>query len=100
LYATDFSRASGRAFDTAIGMAKSLGARLTIVNAIAPLVIVPPQFLDPVTMDRLYAEVHKWSTQQLGRAAARAKHAGVKTAIVLRDGDAAEEIIRTCRATK
>ena len=100
LYASDFSSASRRAFDTALGVAKSLNARLAIVYVLAPVVTVPDQYIDAATLDRLDTQARQWSAQHLDRLAARAKKAGVKATVVLRDGDPADQIVRTCRATK
>ena len=100
LCATDFSPASRRAFDTALAMAKSLNAKLTIAYVLAPVVTVPDQYIDAATLDRLDQQARQWSTQRLGRLAARAKKAGVKAAVVLRDGDPADQIVRACRTTK
>lgn len=51
LYATDFSPASRRAFATALALARSLHARLTIASVLAPIVTVPEQYLDPATIE-------------------------------------------------
>jgi universal stress protein A len=99
LYATDFSSASRRAFDTALMMAKSLNARLTIMSVLAPLVTVPDQYIDAVTIDRLDRQAREWSAQQLNKLSARAKKAGVKVAIMLLDGDPADQIVRVSRAS-
>jgi nucleotide-binding universal stress UspA family protein len=100
LYATDFSPASRRAFDTALTMAKSLNARLTIVYVLTPVVTVPEQYIDAATLDRLDKQARQWSAQHLDQLAARAKKTGVKATVVLRDGDPADQIVRACRATK
>jgi universal stress protein A len=100
LHATDFSPASRRAFDTALAMAKSLNAKLTIAYVLAPVVTVPDQYIDAATLDRLDQQARQWSTQHLERLAARAQKAGVKGVVALRDGDPADQIVRACRATK
>ena len=100
LCASDFSSASRFAFDTALAMAKSLKAELTIVYVMAPVVTVPEGYIDAVTLDQLDKQARKWSTQQLERLAARAKKAGVRASVVLRDGDPADQIVRACRSTK
>jgi nucleotide-binding universal stress UspA family protein len=100
LHATDFSPASRRAFDAALAMAKSLNARLTIAYVLAPVVTVPDQYLDAATLDRLDRQAREWSSEHLDRLAARAKRAGVKATVVLRDGDPADQIVRACRTTK
>jgi nucleotide-binding universal stress UspA family protein len=100
LFATDFSTASRRALDVAVAMAKSLKAKLVIVSVVAPLVTVPNEYIDARTLDRISADAVAWSTQQLGRLRAKATKARVKASIVLREGDPAEQIVRTSRATK
>ena len=40
-----------------------------------------------MTLDRLDRQVYRLSMEQLNRSAALAKKAGVKAAVVLRDGD-------------
>jgi nucleotide-binding universal stress UspA family protein len=100
LYATDFSAASRRALDTAMALAKSQKARLTIMHVLAPIVLVPEQYLDAMTMDRLQKQARQWSTRRLASVAMRAKKAGVKASVLLREGDAADQIVRACRSTK
>jgi nucleotide-binding universal stress UspA family protein len=100
LYASDFSSASRRAFDTALTMAESLNATLTIVYVLAPFLTVPDQYIDPATLDQLDRQARQWSTQQLDRLATRARKAGVKVSVVLRDGDPVDQIVHTSRATK
>jgi nucleotide-binding universal stress UspA family protein len=100
LYATDFSAASRRALDTAMALAKSQNAKLTIVHVLAPIVLVPEQYLDAVTIDQLQKQARQWSTRQLAALATRAKKAGVKASVVLREGDAPDQIVRACRSTK
>jgi nucleotide-binding universal stress UspA family protein len=100
LLATDFSTTSRRAFDTALTLARSQNASLTILYVLAPIVLVPEQSLDAVTIDRLQEDARRWSTRLLARAATRAKKAGVKASVLLREGDPAEQIVRACRSTK
>ncbi len=101
LYATDFSAASRPGFVAAVSLAKSLAARLTILYVISPVVpSVPELYLDAVTLDQLDKQARRWSAQQLEKLNARAKRAGVRVTSLLRDGDAADQIVRTCRSTK
>jgi nucleotide-binding universal stress UspA family protein len=81
-------------------MAKSLNAKLTIAYVLAPVVTVPDQYIDAATLDRLDQQARQWSTQHLDRLASRAKKAGVKATVVLRDGNPADQIVRACRAAK
>jgi nucleotide-binding universal stress UspA family protein len=99
LYATDFSSASRRAFTTALTLAKSLGAKLTIMYAVAPIVVtVPEQYLDAVTLDQLQKQALQWSERQLKRLGDRARKAGVSAATLLREGDPVAEIVRASRS--
>lgn len=102
LHASDFSPASRRAFDTALDLAKSLNAKLAIVYALAPVVTVPDQFtyMDAAMLDQLDKQARQWAARKLEQLAARAKKAGVKASVLLRDGDPADQIVRACRATK
>jgi universal stress protein A len=100
LYATDFSAASRRAFDTALALAKSQNAKLTVLYVLAPVAVVPEQYLDAVTMDRLQKQARQWSTRQLASLATRAKKAGVKASVLMREGDAPDQILRARRSTK
>ena len=83
-----------------MALAKSQNAKLTIVHVLAPIVLVPQQYLDAVTMDRLQKQARQWSTRQLATVVARAKKAGVKASALLREGDAADQVVRVCRSTK
>lgn len=101
LYATDFSDASRPAFAAAVSIAKSLAARLTILYVIPPVVAaVPELYLDAVTFDQLDKQARRWSAQQLEKLNARAQRVGVRVSSLLRDGDAADQIVRACRSTK
>ena len=100
LFASDFSTASRRAFDTTLALAKSLNATLTIISVLAPVLTVPDQYIDAVTLDQLDKQARQWSSQQLEKLAARAKKAGVRASVLLRDGDPADQIVRACRVTK
>ena len=101
LYASDFSKASGRAFGTALAMANGKGGRLTILHVIVPLMpLVPEQYVDLATLERLDAQSRKWSARRLKALAERARQAGVSAATLLREGDPAEHIARAARSTK
>jgi nucleotide-binding universal stress UspA family protein len=100
LHATDVSATSRRAFDTALALARSQNAKLTILYVLAPIVLVPEQYLDAVTVDRVQTQAREWSTRQLATLATRAKKAGVRASALLLEGDAADQIVRASRSTK
>lgn len=101
LCASDFSPASRRAFATAVTMARSLDAKLTIVHAIAPMIATAPeQYVDAMTVDQLRKQERQWSARQLEKLADRARKAGLRAATLLRDGDPSEQILRASRSTR
>jgi nucleotide-binding universal stress UspA family protein len=101
LYATDFSAASRRAFTTALTIAKSADAKLTIVNVMTPVMpTVPQPYIDAVTVDQLEKRARQWSTRQLNKLADNAKRAGIRAATALRYGDPVAQIIRVARSER
>lgn len=100
LHATDFSSASRRAFDTALGIAKSLNAKLAIVYVLPPVIVIPDQYIDAATLDQLDRQARQWGAKGLRTLAARAKKVGVKASVLLRNGDPADQIVLAGRATK
>ena len=100
LCATDFSATSRRALDAATALAKCANATLTIVHVLAPLVLVPEQYLDVATMERLDTRARAWSIRELQKASKRASRAGVETTVLVRHGDPAEQIVRASRGAK
>ena len=74
LFASDFSKASRKAFTTAIAMAKANRATLTILHVIVPFApIVPEQYLNAQTWEQLDSEARRWSQQQLRKLTAKAQ---------------------------
>jgi nucleotide-binding universal stress UspA family protein len=101
LYATDFSAASRRAFTTAVTIARSTRARLTIVHVLGPVLpAVPEQLIDAVVLDQLEKRTQQWSARALTKLAENAKVAGIKAMTVLRSGDPVVQIVRTARTEK
>ena len=100
LHATDFAPTSRRALDTAMSLAKLSHARLTILFVLAPVVLVPGQYVDGHTMAALQNRARELSREQLASLASKARKAGVKTSVLLREGYAADQIVRACRSTK
>ena len=101
LYASDFSKASARAFQTAMTMTKASQARLVIVHVIVPFVpVVPEPYVDSRTVDQLAAQARQWGERQLAKLAARAKGTGSRTKVLVREGDPAEQIVRAARSER
>jgi nucleotide-binding universal stress UspA family protein len=101
LFATDFSTASRRAFDTALALAKATDAKPTILSVIPPvLAAVPEVYLDAATIERLEQQSRQWATRELQKLTTRAKRAGVRVTILLRTGDPVREVLRTATAQR
>lgn len=101
LFASDFSKASRKAFTTAVAMAKANRAALTIVHVIVPFTpIVPEQYLSAETWEQIDNEAKRVSRQQLRRVMARARKAGIRVVGLLQEGDPAQQIIRAARSTR
>lgn len=99
IYATDFSTASRRAFTTAITLATSLNARLTLVHVMTlPVPAVPEQYFDADLVDRLERQTREWSLRRLKALASRAGTRGARVTTQLREGDAAPEIVRAAKS--
>jgi len=95
LFASDFSRASRKAFTAAIKAAKSSHATLTIVHVLAPLTpIGPDQYVGPDTWQEIDEESRRWATGHLDALAAKARAAGVRVKAFLVDGHPAKEVTR------
>lgn len=68
LFASDFSKASGKAFTTAVTMAKANRATLTILHVIVPFVpIIPEQYINTDTWEQVDRQARRWSQRQLGK---------------------------------
>jgi len=96
--ASDFSRTSGRALSSAIGLAKANRAKLTVLHAYVPIVpLVPEQYIDSSTFERVDTETRKWVEHKVARLADKARRAGVRASALLVTGDPSQQIIRVAR---
>jgi nucleotide-binding universal stress UspA family protein len=101
LFASDFSKASRKAFTTAVAMAKANRASLTIVHVIVPFApIVPEQYVDGQTWELIDREARRWSQQRLRALINRAKMAGVRASGLMLEGDPAAQTVRAVRSTR
>jgi nucleotide-binding universal stress UspA family protein len=101
LFATDFSKASRKAFAAALTMAKRNRAALTIVHVLAPLVpITPDQYIGPETWREVDAQARRWAARELSALVRRARKAGVRAVGLAVDGQAAEQVARVARAKR
>ncbi len=100
LVASDFSKASRKAFKAAVKTAKGAHASLSIVHVLTPFVPVgPDQYVAPDMWEQLDKNARRWATQQLSKLAEKAKSGGVRTATFLVQGTPAREITRFAKKT-
>jgi nucleotide-binding universal stress UspA family protein len=101
LVATDFSKTSAKAVTGAIDLAKTHRAKLTVMHAYVPLVpLVPEQYIEAGTWDRIDTETQRWAERQLAKLAERARKSGVRASSVLVSGDPSRQIVRTARSLR
>lgn len=99
VHATDFSRASGKAFATAVAVARAGRSSLTLVHVMTPVVPVAGEgYVLPETYDQIEASARAAARKQLDRLVARARVAGVRAEGLLRTGVPHEAIVRAARA--
>jgi nucleotide-binding universal stress UspA family protein len=101
LHATDFSRASNRALETAVDLAKQNRAELLLVHVVVPNIAYPvDSYADPT----LYVELDR-STQQQARSSLeklvnKIQRSKVKVTGLLLRGTAHEQIVRTAKSRR
>jgi universal stress protein A len=101
LFASDFSKASGKAFATALTMAKNNRATLTVLNVIAPMAPVSPdQYVGPETWQELDRETRQWTKRKLTALTARARKRGVRVVGLTADGSPAQQIVRVAKSKR
>ncbi len=101
LFASDFSKASGKAFATAVALAKANRGTLTMLHVVAPFTpIMPEQYIGTQTWEQIDLQGRQWAKRELARLAETAKKAGVRATELLVDGDPARQSVRTARSKK
>jgi nucleotide-binding universal stress UspA family protein len=99
LFATDFSKASANAFDTAVSLAKTNRGTLTILHVIAPFTpMMPGQYIGTQTWHQIDLERREWTKRELAKATTKAKKAGISATQLVAEGDPARQIVRAARS--
>ena len=99
LFATDLSKASGKAFTSAVALAKANRAALTILHVVVPFTpVVSEQYLAPETFEQINIEMRRSSKRHVARLIDKTKKAGIQAAGLIVEGHPAEEIVRTARS--
>jgi nucleotide-binding universal stress UspA family protein len=101
LHPTDFSSASTAAFKRAVAMAKKDRSELVLVHVLAPpMPIAGEGYIPPNVYEDLEASAQRYAEKRLATLKDKAKTAGVRASIVIREGVADEQIVRAARAKK
>jgi nucleotide-binding universal stress UspA family protein len=101
LHPSDFSRASGAAFRSAMDLARASRGQLTIVHVYTPLIpMMGESYATPQVYERLLADIRTGAQRQLDRLVAKARKAGVRAKGLLLEGVPHERIVRAARATR
>jgi|RhiMetdeSRZDD1v2_1073273.scaffolds.fasta_scaffold201230_1 nucleotide-binding universal stress UspA family protein len=99
LHPTDFSRASGQAFATAVRLARDNRAALTIVHVLTPFVPIAGEgYVLPDTYAQIEASTRAAAQKQLERLVAKAKTAGARATGFLLTGVPHDQIVRAARS--
>src|SRR5207245_3686057 len=91
VYPSDFSSASRRAFQTALGLAKTFHAQLLVAHVMSTLPVVPDGYVSPSIWDGLERGQRATAQRQLGRLFARAKAARLRPTGALLDARVTHE---------
>ena len=101
LFATDLSKASAKAFATAMTLTKINRATMTIVHVITPLSPLAPELSNRIeTVEELDIEMRRWARRQVTKLTEKAKTAGLRAAGVTMEGDPARQIVRAARSKR
>jgi len=101
LFASDFSKASAKAFATTGTLAKGHRADVTILHVFTPFVpTAPEQYLAAEALDRLNLETRRWSQRQLAKLTDKARTSGIRAAGLILEGDPAQQIVRTAKSKR
>ena len=103
IYASDFSSASRKAFATALALAKTNRAALTLVHVVVtPMVpALTDSYLASGVWEDIRNEARTWAQKQLAKLVSEARKAGVRVTALLFEGEApAAQIVRTARSRR
>jgi universal stress protein A len=101
VHASDFSRASGKAFTTAVAIAGASRVPLAVVHVMTPMVPVAGEgYVLPETYEQIERSARKAAEKQLDRLVAKARKAGVRAQGILRTGVPHDQIVRVARSRR
>lgn len=98
LHATDFSRASNRAFETAVDFAKNNRAELLLVHVVVPNIAYPiDSYADPSLYVELDRSTQRQARNSLEKLVNKVKKAKIRVKGLLLRGTAHAQIVRTAK---
>ena len=101
LHPTDFSRASSRAYQQAVELAKANRAELVLVHVLAPpMPMMADGYVSPKVYDDMAAATRAYAERHLNALIGKAKQAGLRVSGLLLDGVPHERIAQTARSKK
>jgi len=101
LHATDFSRASNRAFETAVDLAKTNRAELLLVHVVVPNIAYPiDSYADPALYVELDRSTQRQARSSMEKLVKKVQKAGVKVKGLLLRGTAHGQIVRSARSRR
>ena len=101
LHPTDFSRASGAAFARAVRMARTDRAQLLLLHVLASSAPIAGEgYISPAVYDDLEASSRRYGQKRLTALQSKARKAGARTASLLIEGVAHEQILRAAKSKK
>jgi len=100
LHPSDFSRASRRAFEKAVELAKADRAELLLVHVLGPVLVPAEAYVPAKAYADMWASVRATGRKELDTLAGRARKAGARATTVLVEGSGAHEVIARVARTR
>jgi len=101
LHPTDFSRASRRAFECAVALARRDRAELLLLHVLSPSALfVGDGYVTVETWQRIEAGARRSAESRMKVALARARRAGGRASAMIVEGVAFERIVRTAKTKR
>ena len=99
MHATDFSKASQRAFGMAVGIAQLNRAELVLLHVLTPITsaLIGDHYTDPSLYAQMDSDAQRSAQSAISGLKRKAEKARVKVKTLLLRGTAAEQIVRAAR---
>lgn len=101
LHPSDFSRASGAAFDRAVEMAEANDAELLVVHVMSvAMPVVGEGYISPKVYEDIERTAREHAQKQLGKLVGKAEKAGVRARSLLLEGIPHERIVQAAKSKR